>query len=178
MGGALYCASLGGAISKISTMLLHCHGSATTFEGPHAVLSVLGANVLGCSGDDPLKSLDFSLSLHRIVLTRHLLFTKAAVVDTVRVIEEETRFLVLVAGHPGMSAGQNIGLQGGTKGRAALTSTTESRRRWPRHDAQLPMMGATKEKKQQRLGCREQQSWDVARSRSGCVSLSVGGWFP
>lgn len=28
-----------------------------------------------------------------------------------------------------------------------LTSTTESRRRWPRHDAQLPMMGTTKEKK-------------------------------
>lgn len=102
MGGALYCASFGGAISKISTMLLHCHGSVAAFQGgSHAALSSRpGANVLGCSGNDPLKSLDFSLSLHRIVLTRHLLLTKAAVVDTVRVVEEETRFLVLATDNP------------------------------------------------------------------------------
>lgn len=64
----------------------------------------VGCNVLGCSGDDPLKSLDFSLSLHRIVLTRHLLFTKAAIVDTIRIIEEEARFLVLATENPRMSA--------------------------------------------------------------------------
>ena len=66
---------------------------------------VRGANVLGCSGNDPLKGLDLSLSLHRVVLTRHLLFAKAAVVDTVGVIEEEARFLVLAA-NPSMSAGE------------------------------------------------------------------------
>lgn len=121
----------------------------------HAVLSCPGANVLGCSGDDPLKSLDFSLSLHRVVLTRHLLFTKAAVVDTIRVIEEETRLLVLATEIPGhVSREEKIGLQdnnnnnnnSNNNGRVALTSTRESRRRWPRQDAQLPMMGATKEK--------------------------------
>lgn len=128
MGGALYCASFGGAISKISTMLLHCHGSVAAFQtrgggGAHAALSSCpGANVLGCSGNDPLKSLDFSLSLHRIVLTRHLLLTEAAVVDTVRVVEEETRFLVLAADTPNMSAEQYIGLQHGKqrKGRSHL----------------------------------------------------------
>lgn len=112
-------------------------------------LLVPGANVLGCSGNDPLESLDFSLSLHRIVLTRHLLLTKAAVVDTVRVVEEETRFLVLATDNPPTcQQGRTLGFSTANNGRAALTSTTESRRRWPRHDAQLPMMGATKEKKQ------------------------------
>lgn len=136
------------------------------------MLSCLGANVLGCSGDDPLKSLDLSLSLHRIVLTRHLLFAKAAVVDTVRVIEEETRFLVLATDTT--PACQWVGTLDFTanKRRAALTSTTESRRRWPRHDAQLPMVGTTKEKKQQRLGLlKAAKGWEW-RGRGARVSPS------
>lgn len=108
MGGALYCASFGGAISKISTMLLHRHGSVShCLSGAHAVLFLSGgANVLGCSGDDPLESLNLSLGLHRIALTCHLLFAKAAIVDTVRIIEEEARFLVL-ATHLSTLAGKD-----------------------------------------------------------------------
>jgi len=65
---------------------------------------VRGTNILGSSSDDPLESLNLSLDLHRIALTRHLLFPKTAVVDTVRIIEEEARFLVL-ATRPSMLAG-------------------------------------------------------------------------
>lgn len=64
-----------------------------------AVLSGVGGNVLGCPGDDPLESLNLSLGLHRIALTCHLLFTKASIVDTIWIIEEEARFLVLATGH-------------------------------------------------------------------------------
>lgn len=76
------------------------------FRGTCCAVLVRGANVLGCSGDDPLESLNLSLGLHWIALTCHLLFAKAAVVDTVWIIEEEARFLVLTT-HIGMLAGED-----------------------------------------------------------------------
>lgn len=52
--------------------------------------------LLGCSGYDPLQSLDFSLGLERIMLPRHLLVSKASILHAVRVVEHEPRFLRLV----------------------------------------------------------------------------------
>lgn len=52
--------------------------------------------VLGCSCDDPLQSLDFSLSFHWVVVPRHLLVAKAAILHAVWIVEKEARFIVLV----------------------------------------------------------------------------------
>lgn len=86
---------------------------------------VQGANVLGCSGDDPLESLNLSLGLHWIALTCHLLFAKAAVVDTVWIIEEEARFLVL-ATQPDMLAGKEKDLRSATRGQGQLSPPPRS----------------------------------------------------
>lgn len=51
--------------------------------------------LLGCSGDDPLQSLNLSLSLQWIMLARHVLLSKAAVLHIIRVVEEEARLVVL-----------------------------------------------------------------------------------
>lgn len=67
---------------------------------------VRGANVLGSPGDDPLESLNLTLGLHRIALTCHLLFSKASIVDTIWVIEEEARFLVLATNRSKVSTGK------------------------------------------------------------------------
>lgn len=42
--------------------------------------------LLGCSGDDPLQGLNFALGLQRVVLARHLLVPKAAILQAVRII--------------------------------------------------------------------------------------------
>lgn len=53
--------------------------------------------LLGCSSDNPLKSLDFSLCLQRIMLSGHLLIAEAAILYVVRVVKEEAGFIVLDA---------------------------------------------------------------------------------
>lgn len=73
-----------------------------------------------------------------------------------------------------MSAGERkLDCRTATRERAALTSTTESRRRWPRHDAQLPMMGATKEKQQQGLSCYGEVKVEVEVEVEVRVSLCL-----
>lgn len=169
MGGALYCASFGGAISKISTMLLHRHGSVShcLFRGTCCAVLVRGANVLGCSGDDPLESLNLSLGLHRIALTCHLLFAKAAVVDTVRVIEEEARFLVL-ATHLGMLAG---------KGKRSRAGTRENGRSHLHHGVPtaLAEAGCTVTHDGRDKG-EANRGWAVGSSR--CAWVCPCGWVP
>lgn len=71
MVGALRCASFVGAISKMSTMLLFpeerisdCPRVSPRLLGLAGVMDSRGwVGLLGCSGDDPLQSLNLSLSL-------------------------------------------------------------------------------------------------------------------
>lgn len=60
--------------------------------------------LLGCSGDDPLQSLNLSLGLQRVSMTRHLLFPKAAILHAVRIIEKEAGFVVLERSNARVSA--------------------------------------------------------------------------
>lgn len=136
---------------------------------------VRGANVLGCSGNDPLKSLDLSLSLHRVVLTRHLLFAKTAVVDTVWVIEEEARFLVLAAS-PSMSAGENKDF---TPGLSPPPPSPGAAGPGMMHNCPWP--NATNENREREVGqagLLSAAKLGVARPRCECVSVSVCLWVP
>lgn len=53
------------------------------------------SDVLGCSSDDPLKCFNLSLRFQGFVLPHQLLFSKASILNAIRVIEKKAGFLVL-----------------------------------------------------------------------------------
>lgn len=82
------------ALSRICPPYYWIANISTTGPSSFFFFSERG-DLLGCSSDDALQSLDFSLCLQRIVLSRHLLVAEAAILHAVGVVEEEAGFVVL-----------------------------------------------------------------------------------